>query len=662
MTTVADRFMTALLPAQLPDDPEEVRKARMAVAFSLVILVAGAAYGAVYGLLGLVLPSAGALVASVLGALSIVAFRRHRSARLAGHFLGFITVLALALVTAGTGGIQSPANAWYVLAALIPGMLAGRWASLPWSGVAAAWMGLEYAVYLQAGHVFPAPGVSVVMFFLWAVPLGLLVAVGAIAWAYELAREQASARIAEMGGALEDAHSSARQILDTIGEGLLLVTPEGRLETEHSAEVERLLGAVPSGSTLWSLFEPHDPGFASWLALSWEDLASGWMPMEVIVAQLPSAVVVGERHLALSYTPIGDEEDLERVLVRVRDVTHQVQMEAEAAAQRELLSVFLGMLHDREGVTAFLDEASELVDRVRRGDGSPEQDRRWLHTLKGNCATFGLATLAHWVHDLEDRVEEQGGLEPDDRAGVAERWKETMDHLGTVLGQDKGDVIAVDRQALEATVALAEGGAPSTELALRMRRWTWRRVDLQLDKLAERTRNIAAGIGKSHVDVRIDAEDLRVPPSRQWSSLFSVLVHVVRNAVDHGVEWAEERVEQGKSERAEVCLSAFAAAGRIVVEVADDGRGIDWATLRARGQRAGLPVDTDDDLIAVMFHDGVSTRDEVSETSGRGVGTAAVLEVVQELGGTVEVVSKPGAGTTFRFSFPRPTVALRMAS
>jgi sensor histidine kinase regulating citrate/malate metabolism len=90
----------------------------------------------------------------------------------------------------------------------------------------------------------------------------------------------------------------------------------------------------------------------------------------------------------------------------------------------------------------------------------------------------------------------------------------------------------------------------------------------------------------------------------------------------------------------------------VVIEVADDGRGIDWNALRDRARAAGRPSVTRDDLIAAMFSDGISTRPDVSETSGRGVGLAALRDACTRLGGSVEVESEPGLGTRFRFKLP----------
>jgi two-component system chemotaxis sensor kinase CheA len=130
------------------------------------------------------------------------------------------------------------------------------------------------------------------------------------------------------------------------------------------------------------------------------------------------------------------------------------------------------------------------------------------------------------------------------------------------------------------------------------------------------------------------------------------MVHAVRNAVDHGIETAAEREAAGKSPTAKLTLAATRQSGRLVITMSDDGRGVDWEALRAKAARSGLPSTTETELKEALFADGVSTREHANEMSGRGVGLGALRATVVRLGGTVDVWSEPGAGTTFTFAFP----------
>lgn len=134
------------------------------------------------------------------------------------------------------------------------------------------------------------------------------------------------------------------------------------------------------------------------------------------------------------------------------------------------------------------------------------------------------------------------------------------------------------------------------------------------------------------------------------------LMHLIRNAVDHGIEPAEERRRAGKTEQGTVSLRAYPRGNHVVFEVADDGRGIDGAEIAAKARQKGLietdePI-SDDDLLQLIFLPGFSTAAKVSDVSGRGVGMDVVKEKIGSLGGFVELSTDVGTGTTFNVVLP----------
>jgi two-component system chemotaxis sensor kinase CheA len=126
----------------------------------------------------------------------------------------------------------------------------------------------------------------------------------------------------------------------------------------------------------------------------------------------------------------------------------------------------------------------------------------------------------------------------------------------------------------------------------------------------------------------------------------------LRNALDHGIEMPDARVLAGKPRGGLIKLGAHATAQRLTIEVTDDGRGIDWSRVREKAKERGLSHATERDLVNALFCDGLSTADAVSDVSGRGVGMSAVRDAALALGGTVDVSSRLGVGSTISFQFP----------
>jgi two-component system chemotaxis sensor kinase CheA len=134
------------------------------------------------------------------------------------------------------------------------------------------------------------------------------------------------------------------------------------------------------------------------------------------------------------------------------------------------------------------------------------------------------------------------------------------------------------------------------------------------------------------------------------------LMHLVRNAVSHGLETTAEREAQGKQPEGLLSLTAMTAGERIMIKIADDGRGIDRELVVARAKASGLSDgDTDIDdaaLLDLICSPGLSTRDEANRESGRGVGMDVVKQAVEELGGRMSLATKTGEGTTFTLELP----------
>ena len=135
------------------------------------------------------------------------------------------------------------------------------------------------------------------------------------------------------------------------------------------------------------------------------------------------------------------------------------------------------------------------------------------------------------------------------------------------------------------------------------------------------------------------------------------VLHIVRNAISHGIETPEQRIAAGKPADGIIRLGAATAGETVIIEIADDGRGIDIASVARRARSLGLVVPDDGGLesralLDIICASGFSTRDHADRVSGRGVGMAVVRDTVEGLGGILAVESKPGHGTTFRLTLP----------
>jgi len=133
-------------------------------------------------------------------------------------------------------------------------------------------------------------------------------------------------------------------------------------------------------------------------------------------------------------------------------------------------------------------------------------------------------------------------------------------------------------------------------------------------------------------------------------------MHMVRNAIDHGIEAPEARRAAGKNPAAKVLLRAFPQAGHICIQISDDGRGLNKGKILAKAQQKGLiPAPhhpSDNEIFNLILEPGFSTADRVTHISGRGVGMDVVRKKVQQLRGRIDIQSIEGQGTTFILTLP----------
>ena len=169
-------------------------------------------------------------------------------------------------------------------------------------------------------------------------------------------------------------------------------------------------------------------------------------------------------------------------------------------------------------------------------------------------------------------------------------------------------------------------------------------------------RDVAKQCGKQ-VDLVVSGAETDLDKSL-LDSIAEPLTHLVRNAISHGIETSEERLKSGKPERGTLQLRASHQGNQVVIEIRDDGRGVDVQKVKAKAIQRNLVTAeeaarlSEAELLEIIFRPGFSTADQITEVSGRGVGLDVVQAVLQRLKGVVEIETHPGQGTKFRLKLP----------
>jgi two-component system chemotaxis sensor kinase CheA len=456
---------------------------------------------------------------------------------------------------------------------------------------------------------------------------------------------------------LDSRNAAMRLVLDNVQQGLLMIDRGATVAAERSAIVEDWLGAIGESTGFADLLRRGEPSAAAWFEVGWSEVVEGTLPLELTLAQLPTKLSIGDRRLAFTYIPIqSPDETLEKVLVVISDITLAMERERIAEEQRELLALFDRLLSDRRGVKQFLEEGSGLVQGIVEGE-HPDLPvlKRGLHTLKGNAGIFGVGSIATMCHELETHVEETQEPLPDtSRDALATRWNALREHMRPLLGEHRVALVEIDETTVEHLLAALHAGRPREEIAREVESWQLEPTSVPLRRVADQARRIADRLGKPapHIDIADHGVRLRPEP---WSGFWSAFIHVVRNAVDHGIEAPDVRVERGKPAAGRISLATYVDGTELVIAIEDDGPGIDLTRLGEAAARIGLAPTNDHELVHAIFHDGVTTSDRVGEFSGRGVGMGAIRTACAALGGRVVPTTRQGGGTRIEFRIPAAT-------
>ncbi len=173
-------------------------------------------------------------------------------------------------------------------------------------------------------------------------------------------------------------------------------------------------------------------------------------------------------------------------------------------------------------------------------------------------------------------------------------------------------------------------------------------------KLPRIVRDLGHELGK---EIELEMHGAETELDRQVLDIIrDPLTHMVRNSADHGLELPEDRIKAGKPAKGTIRLSAYQASGQIVIEIADDGRGLNVSKIRRRALEIGLISEdehpSEAQLQKLIFAPGFSTADKVTSVSGRGVGMDVVKTNIDQIGGTIDLRSTPGRGSTFSIKIP----------
>jgi two-component system chemotaxis sensor kinase CheA len=439
-------------------------------------------------------------------------------------------------------------------------------------------------------------------------------------------------------------------------------------------------------------FESTDIVAKIQLALNGE-LASDESPEpveEVVVSEqvdLPTDEAIGDSSNWESESPVDLESELEEIL---SDVSEEESSDAEISpaaleALKELGTVDESLLAELENNTKEIIEESnepeisqaaiEALKELGTCDDSLiadlEKESKETSGLKFTNAKDQTPSITESVPKapVAKPVEEKKAAPPAAKKSVAKKGNEDesirvalsrVEKLNNVVGElvilqtvlDQRRFNAIQDQLTNKSISqLGKLSKEIQEISMSLRMVP---VKSTLQKMSRIVRDTSKALDKK-VKLSLFGEETEIDKT-VLEHLSDPLVHIVRNAVDHGLESTADRVKTGKDEVGNVKISAFHEGNNLVIEISDDGGGIPADVIRRKAIEKGLIKETqsisDEDIIQYIFHPGFSTKEQVTEVSGRGVGMDVVKTNIEKLSGEVKVKTEMGKGSVFKVVLP----------
>lgn len=490
-------------------------------------------------------------------------------------------------------------------------------------------------------------------------------------------------KVEERTAALKQKNEDIANMFSNMHQGLFTIVDGGLIHSEYAAYLETIFETKEIAnrnvvdfmlrrSTLSA--DVIDSVSTAIASIVGEDAMMYEFNSHLLVTELALEFADKPRKLIeLDWDPIIDDQDVvTKLMVTVRDVTALKALQAEAEGQKqelmmigEILAVDADKFSDFiEGSASFVEKCKTIIEETQQKDLNKLAELfRNIHTVKGNARTYGLKHITDTVHRIENtydqlRKNEEMQWQPqellDELAFAEQAIKVYKGIFKDKLGRDGKQGIAgarVDREQInrlmESIAALSSTELPANVINI-VRDTYHSLASIEAEPLAdviedviESVQSLALELGKPAPSIQI-ADNALFTRKEAHGLLNNIFMHVLRNALDHGIETPAERLEKGKPEQGRIQIDALEHEGAISFAVRDDGRGIALSKIFAKAVELGLySADAErpaaHEIANLIFTSGFSTADEVTEVSGRGVGMDAVRGFLESEGGSIEV-------------------------
>jgi two-component system chemotaxis sensor kinase CheA len=439
-------------------------------------------------------------------------------------------------------------------------------------------------------------------------------------------------------------------LMDSLGQGLMMFDKDGKILPVYSQKATDYFPGNLKKKRIWqhlaTAFPEADSGELQEFI---KELFSDMLPFDDMAALLPQ-MTSGENevYLFFEYKDVTDDKgNVESVVVIITDKTQEIISMKEIEEEKNTSKFIIKLAKDRKRVASSVFEGKDALtycqEQLDSGEYDKDEIQRIFHTLKGKFSLYNLGKLADIMNEMEDHVGEEGYDIDEDFTAAFEEIDDIINKFSDLMDLDISQFSQtfLDRY-FERLKLLAPAAAtvPSID--------SFFSIETYIEDIQNLLNDIAPKLGKKIKPIVLENEHIWLKRDK-FEKVIGELIHVYRNAIDHGIETTEFRKEIGKDLEGQISFRLKPEQNRMNIVIEDDGAGINWNKLTNKATLENVHYENKEDLI---FMDGLSSRDEKTELSGMGVGMSAVKHQVLAVDGEITIDTNVGKGTTFTFSIP----------
>tara|TARA_B100000029_G_scaffold249100_1_gene245872 strand:- start:1097 stop:3706 length:2610 start_codon:yes stop_codon:yes gene_type:complete len=462
---------------------------------------------------------------------------------------------------------------------------------------------------------------------------------------------------------VDEKTKSIKGLVENLGQGFMVMDKNGVIQEGATKITKDLFNHNPVGKSLPDLLgldKEEVQNFNRWLKNIWK----GHLSFNDLTALGPKFFESNQgRYIHLDYKPIyfeGSRKKVDKVICVATDKTQEMELEKRLESDKQNAAFINSCLQNPVEFVDLLDDTFSLLEIYPKiKESSTSELFRKFHTLKARFGQFGAKDLTHYINEIETGISKNVSKELDSKVQYFESQLQDFIKRNRLIIEAANKFLVDEGNAIEISdvIKKAKEYNESKDLINYLQEnYLLNDIKKKFERYTYLVNELAEAQGKS-IEMEIKGEEIKVDTNK-YSNFINASIHLFRNMVDHGIETEDERIEKTKPRKGSIKVNFKIIENSFLITLIDDGAGIDPEKVRQIVAEKGLKSNQEisqlkpEDFINMIFLPGLSTKPDITEVSGRGVGMDAVKEEVEKLNGEISVTSKVDEGTMFTVKLP----------